>query len=1054
MTKLFCNQCCRIFSAWQYFEQHLNAPSGRLCHKVYFQRLKPRVYSTSVKHKDKTPTEHNNELRPAGSNDLINTDDCSVFDFNDSDIHHRETTEAPPDNDCNPLDADPSITSIENPEPLSTDNDNPDRSLLEKFRAYVERSEDDRCDLPPELAAGAELMKLMDSKGGNTTLYNHIFKWHVKYIKATQYVSADRLYSKLLERYDLEDTLPYEKPIELPSNKTKMNVVLQDAGAVLRDMMTDPIATDKDYLFHNGDPFADPPKEFLVIRDINTGLNFREMHDKLIKPKPYSKTGRRRVLKPVLVYNDACVTGQFENLSIEILKICSGIFNAEYRKNDWAWQNLGFINHYVPGSNKAVEMLEESAHVDAKTFIKYDELRQSDSLDQEADTLYFDSKMYIDGDDPDQAIGGATIPEIPAQDLHKQLATILAPYVALEDREGIDWDLRYNGKTWEMCVVPFIISVLGDTVGHDKHCGKFSSRTEGVKCLCRYCTLPTSETDQPYHDEYPIKTQKMIQDLIKKGDLVALKAMSQHVIWNAWYPVRFAHPGGIHQSCPIEILHWILLGMYKYSRLSLFEQTGKTSILSTNLNALAINMGFLFQRQSDRERPRTSFSKGVKQGKLMGHEMTGMMLVLAASLRSSKGRSLVLDTARGKQKGFFANEGFLNDWIMLIETQLQFEAWLSLPELKVASVERARLKVKELMGMSKVIGKRQEGMKYQTFNFHGTEHVPEDILRHGVPSVVNTMSNEMHHKRDKRSAMRTQKRPGSFDIQTARNIQRRRAIDYAMLEMDGMVKWRYYEREADDMMTPVQGKNDTNSGEDVSTQLEPTNGQLTGAKARFFRHPERPDEWVYEVISRMSNKHMFRYSEEMVAAIIEIADFVERHGFHDLIIYTELVVSNGKSGASLENQVYRASPFYAGKPWNDWGIFDLSYQTESGSDMPGQIHCFVDLRGLPEENDLNYEPAIYAIIEPAIMVTEGWDISDLFKPYTKMTKNADGFDQPITTKELVNVKDIKEPAVLIPDLENPNQRAYLRMTKKRQWSQLFENWLNDPHERNFDTAQL
>lgn len=99
-----------------------------------------------------------------------------------------------------------------------------------------------------------------------------------------------------------------------------------------------------------------------------------------------------------------------------------------------------------------------------------------------------------------------------------------------------------------------------------------------------------------------------------------MKAMSQHVIWNAWYPVRFAHPGGIHQSCPIEILHWILLGMYKYSRLSLFEQTGKTSILSTNLNALAINMGFLFQRQSDRERPRTSFSKGVKQGKLMGHD--------------------------------------------------------------------------------------------------------------------------------------------------------------------------------------------------------------------------------------------------------------------------------------------------------------------------------------------------------------------------------------------------------------------------------------------------
>jgi len=47
---------------------------------------------------------------------------------------------------------------------------------------------------------------------------------------------------------------------------------------------------------------------------------------------------------------------------------------------------------------------------------------------------------------------------------------------------------------------------------------------------------------------------------------------------------------------------------------------------------MATSMGWLFQRQSDRAFPRTKFTKGVKQGKLCAHEMTGMMLVLLAVL--------------------------------------------------------------------------------------------------------------------------------------------------------------------------------------------------------------------------------------------------------------------------------------------------------------------------------------------------------------------------------------------------------------------------------------
>ena len=67
--------------------------------------------------------------------------------------------------------------------------------------------------------------------------------------------------------------------------------------------------------------------------------------------------------------------------------------------------------------------------------------------------------------------------------------------------------------------------------------------------------------------------------------------------------------------------------------------------------------------------------------------------------------------------------------------------------------------------MTKVVGKREKGMGNKTVNFHGWLHVPDDILNFGVPSNVDTQSDEMRHKRDKKSAKRTQKRPKTFEKQ-------------------------------------------------------------------------------------------------------------------------------------------------------------------------------------------------------------------------------------------------------------------------------------------------
>jgi len=59
--------------------------------------------------------------------------------------------------------------------------------------------------------------------------------------------------------------------------------------------------------------------------------------------------------------------------------------------------------------------------------------------------------------------------------------------------------------------------------------------------------------------------------MVKSKDTDGLKATSQQMLWNAWYELKFGkhNDEGIHGATPLEILHWIQLGQFGYSRESL-----------------------------------------------------------------------------------------------------------------------------------------------------------------------------------------------------------------------------------------------------------------------------------------------------------------------------------------------------------------------------------------------------------------------------------------------------------------------------------------------------
>ena len=128
-------------------------------------------------------------------------------------------------------------------------------------------------------------------------------------------------------------------------------------------------------------------------------------------------------------------------------------------------------------------------------------------------------------------------------------------------------------------------------------------------------------------------------------------------------------------------------------------------------------------------------------------------------------------------------------------------------------------------------------MGFKTMNFHGTIHVPQDILNFGVPTNVNTRANEHHHKRDKGSALRTNKRHLTFDISTATKIHHRGAVDLGMEELKGRPRWKYF--------------HGFDHSDKETTLVDCFSPKLAGCRARVFKNT---DLWFMRVNSQMKAK--------------------------------------------------------------------------------------------------------------------------------------------------------------------------------------------------------
>jgi hypothetical protein len=342
-------------------------------------------------------------------------------------------------------------------------------------------------------------------------------------------------------------------------------------------------------------------------------------------------------------------------------------------------------------------------------------------------------------------------------------------------------------------------------------------------------------------------------------------------------------------------------------------------------------------------------------------------------------------------------------------------------------VQRLKKKHQFLLFLLKMVGARERGMGFKVMKFHAVLHLWEDIMMFGVPMVVDTGSNESHHKTTKIAAKLTQKEIQTFEKQTSDRLDDFLVLDLAVQEINGRWLRDYSEGYYQEEKEQIADKSETTTG---------------GMMFHVFRD-EQTNEAAFQVMTRMKNKG----AVALDPVFLQYAVNIQEHLAQD-IPKIPIFAEHTRSG-----QIFRAHPNYRGKgPWRDW----VMIQWEEG-DFPAKIWGFFDLTALVAGRQYTFPDGIdvcrgvWAVVETVVYVkdapAEGEDArkSELFQHIVLDTVTSAPDGSPLERKfYMVDVESFKQPAVVIPNVGTKSK--YLLMTPRDEWSEQFIDWIKQPHQ--------
>ena len=789
---------------------------------------------------------------------------------------------------------------------------------------------------------------------------------------------------------------PKEVQCLLPMSRKAVHVVVHSMESMLASLLSDEaLMAEENLLFPNDDPFSEPARMHRVVGDVVDSRAYRDGYKKYIKVKGQD------VLCPIILYIDKTTLDTPGRLTLEPVYFTLGIWKRHVRNRPEAWRPLG----YLTTSNKRQREGDKST------------VQQPGRQNQEG-----------------MSDGAAKV-----QDYHAMLEVVLSDLRNLQKRGGFKWDLLHRGETMRVIFKIPIMFIVGDTEGHDRLCGHFLCRTGGVKQLCRTCECPTAECNSSKVNYRKRKAAKL-EEMAAKGDLEELKAMSQHPIINAFHSLDFMSAGGrgIHGACPGEILHLIYLGIFKYVLECFYHQLGKGTNVIGPLDDLVEKIGQSLKHQSDRNMPRTHFTKLSTCKNLMGHEFSGVLIVLLLLIHTNGFRQCLLGPRR--RPSTFLNLEEQLDWDSLLTSLLQWEQWLKQESISVAEVKKSALANRWLMRCIKICAPRLKGMGWNTVKFHLLTHIWEDMIMFGVPSNVDSGPGEKNHKENvKQPGGNTQKRQGQLAMQTAtrysenlllKNLAGKYGTTKSHMAKQHMSKWNSGQKRGrrgiGGTRFSIGIRHDGNSGAGKAVYIWKTRGCMD--------HVKLPKRWlnalVEQCLPKLSSSHVDCFTEH-------------KRGEH----------------------VFRAHPSYRnGSAWHDFVNVEWEVGTEGTiCCIPAQICCFIDLHNLAEPIQFNdsyiSEPGLYALVESMNMQEEEYEeVADErgHLPTNKVRKGTEivkhgskdicqETNNPQLT--LVSTEAFHSPIIGIPNHGGPEHSFIFLSPGRHEWAGEWSEHIHDLYER-------
>ncbi len=425
---------------------------------------------------------------------------------------------------------------------------------------------------------------------------------------------------------------------------------------------------------------------------------------------------------------------------------------------------------------------------------------------------------------------------------------------------------------------------------------------------------------------------------------------------------------------------------------------------------------------------------------------------------------------------------------------LEWEAFLSQPLMDKDLVKRLGQKNRYIMYIMRNVAHRTAGMGLKIMKFHAIIHMQQDITLYGVPSEIDTGSNESHHKPTKAAAKMTQRKESSFHFQTATRMTEFLAIDLALQEIEeDFGLWEYFSQAngeeidvlannlvelsvekapsdndsqaEDEESQPEDGEllqlvdrsddsSDGSEGNASNSEGNASNSSTTdqeeeeivvrtgGTRIRIIK--EDDDHLTFKILGKSKSRHSTEWMDDVLQFLHQLQEKLEPMLFPSKHIE---VWTDHKRG----DTAFRGHPNYCSDgPWKDWALVDWG----GHGVLPSHTWCFVDLRHIPlinqpiDHGGIQVKNNVYAVVEVAEYNEDQEEIqmSDLFVPLTLITEGIDENDGMVIARKfwLADVEAIVGTCCVVPDMGG-NANAYFLVKPRTDWAEIFIQWLKEPH---------